>query len=239
MESFVIKIIEDYLEVKSLGSQRGYSDALRLEYDNDAKYYLSKGYSKNEALHADTIISFWTIYKTVLEKESGWKAYKTEKSLKRLLCQIRSNRKNDYTEKINCVNDKLEDLAKKIYSEGNYMLLPEGKRKMNNERYQKFEDRIDLTLLHLFSGGELSHYFKNDEQVCEWIKREKLDMLFTNKDINKSTIKWLVNNQKLVSEMELPELYDYIDSAVQFIDDRLRQIHREVVHYNPQMNRVI
>ena len=220
MDSAVVKIIEDYLEVKSLESKRGYSDALRLKYDNDAKYYLSKGYSKDEALHADTIISFWTIYRTVLEKETGWNAYKTVASLKSLLRQIRSNRRNDYTEKINCVNAKLEALAKRIYSEGNYMLLPAGKRLMNNERYQEFEDRIDLTLLHLFSGGKLSHYFENDEQVCEWIKREKLDMLFANKDINKNAIKWLVNNQKLISEMELPELYEYIDSAIQFIDAR-------------------
>ena len=76
MESVVVKIIEDYLEEKIEESKMGYSAALRLKYDNDAKHYLSKGFSIDEALHADTIISFWTIYKTVLEKEAKWKAYK-------------------------------------------------------------------------------------------------------------------------------------------------------------------
>ena len=40
MESTVIKIIEEYLEWENVKQQRGYSDDLRLEYDNDARYYL-------------------------------------------------------------------------------------------------------------------------------------------------------------------------------------------------------
>ena len=46
MESTVIKIIEEYLEWENVKQQRGYSDDLRLEYDNDARYYLEKGYLK-------------------------------------------------------------------------------------------------------------------------------------------------------------------------------------------------
>lgn len=58
MEGTVIEIIEQYLEWELVKHQRGYSSALRLQYDNDAKYYLEKGYSEEEALHADTVISF-------------------------------------------------------------------------------------------------------------------------------------------------------------------------------------
>lgn len=122
MESTVIKIIEEYLEWENVKQQRGYSDDLRLEYDNDARYYLEKGYLKEEALHADTIISFWTIYKTLLEKQTGWKTYKTTKSLESLLRQIHSKRKNDYTAKIVQLNEKIEDFAKVIYTEGKYSL---------------------------------------------------------------------------------------------------------------------
>ena len=168
MESTVIKIIEEYLEWENVKQQRGYSDDLRLEYDNDARYYLEKGYLKEEALHADTIISFWTIYKTLLEKQTGWKTYKTTKSLESLLRQIHSKRKNDYTAKIVQLNEKIEDFAKVIYTEGNYMLLPKGKRVINNVRFQKFEDRVDLTLYHSFSGGELSSYFETDEHLKPW-----------------------------------------------------------------------
>lgn len=58
MEGTVIEIIEQYLEWELVKHQRGYSSALRLQYDNDVKYYLEKGYSEEEALHADTVISF-------------------------------------------------------------------------------------------------------------------------------------------------------------------------------------
>ncbi len=38
MEGTVIEIIEQYLEWELVKHQRGYSSALRLQYDNDAKY---------------------------------------------------------------------------------------------------------------------------------------------------------------------------------------------------------
>ena len=59
MEGIVVEIIEKYLEAELAKQQRKY---LRLKYDEDAKYYFQNGYSEDAALHADTIISFWTIY---------------------------------------------------------------------------------------------------------------------------------------------------------------------------------
>ena len=44
MESVVVKIIEKYLEWEKIKQKKGYSDTLRLEYDDDANYYLNKGY---------------------------------------------------------------------------------------------------------------------------------------------------------------------------------------------------
>lgn len=226
MESTVIEIINEYLEVENVKQQRGYSDDLRLEYDNDARYYLDKGYSKEEALHADTIISFWTIYKTLLEKQTGWKTYKTTKSLKRLLKQIHSKQKNDYTAKIVQLNEKIEDFAKVIYNEGNYMLLP--KRIINSERFQKFEDRVDLTLYHSFSGGELSSYFETDEHLKEWIRREELHILFIDGDIEKDKLLWLVDNKKKITDMTVEEIYTYIDSSKSFIEKRLEYIRNNL-----------
>lgn len=221
MESTVVKIIEKYLEFQKKKEQKGYSDELRLLYDDDAKFYLKKGYPKEIALHADTIISFWTIYSHLLEIEAGWKTYKTStKSLESLLYQIRSKRRNDYTSNIIKVNDSLEDFAKVVYSEGNYMLLPLGKRKMNNERYERFEDRIDMTLFHLFAEGELSHYFANDNEIVTWIRKEKLDILFVDCDIRRESIIWLVENNKKITDMDSSEIYAYIDSAISFIKKR-------------------
>lgn len=220
MEGTVIEIIEQYLEWELVKHQRGYSLALRLQYDNDAKYYLEKGYSEEEALHADTVISFWTIYKTLLEKQTGWTAYRTTKSISSLLRQIRSKRDNDYTAKILHLNEKIDDFAKTIYTEGNYMLLPIGKRTMNNVRYNKFEDRVDLTLYHCFSGGELSMYFETDEHLREWIMREKLSILFADSDIKKDNLFWLVDNKKKITDMTVEEIYTYIDSAKSLIEKR-------------------
>ncbi len=133
---------------------------------------------------------------------------------------MRSKRDNDYTAKILHLNQKIEDFAKTIYTEGNYMLLPIGKRTMNKVRYNKFEDRVDLTLYHCFSGGELSMYFKTDEHLREWIMREKLSILFADSDIKKDNLFWLVDNKKKITDMTVEEIYTYIDSAKSFIEKR-------------------
>ena len=134
--------------------------------------------------------------------------------------KIRNKRRNNYTANIIKVNDSLEDFAKVVYTEGNYMLLPLGKRKMNNERYERFEDRIDMTLFHLFAEGELSHYFANDNEIVTWIRKEKLDILFVDCDIRRESIIWLVENNKKITDMESSEIYAYVDSAISFIKKR-------------------
>jgi len=60
---FVIKILENYLAWEELKQQKSYDklswnekNNLRLQNDNDAKYYYEKGkIEKEEALKADTI----------------------------------------------------------------------------------------------------------------------------------------------------------------------------------------
>lgn len=224
MGNAVINILEQYLEWENVKQEKGCSDALRLKYDNDAKYYLEKGYSKEKALHADTIISFWTIYKSLLKKEANWRSYKTIESLKCLLCQIQSKHKNDYTAKIIEINDKLDDFAEIIYTEGNYMLLPDGQRRLNNVRYMNFQDRIDLTLFHSFSDGKLSRFFKNDNSLCEWIREEKLASLFKNHEIIKENITVFVNNEKSITAMNSDEIYAYVNKAKSFILERSKEI---------------
>ena len=138
--------------------------------------------------------------------------------------QIHSKRKNDYTAKIVQLNEKIEDFAKVIYTEGNYMLLPKGKRVINNVRFQKFEDRVDLTLYHSFSGGELSSYFETDEHLKAWIRKEKLHVLFIDGDIEKDKLLWLVDNKKKITDMTVEEIYTYIDSSKFFIEKRSEYI---------------
>ncbi len=218
MSSDIVSVLDNYYKCEREKNNKGYSQQLRLKYDDDVKYYLKQGLPKKDALHADNITSFWTVYKRLLELEAGWLAYKTEKSLHMLLSEIRSKSENDFTKKIIAVNEKLEPFANAVHSSGNYMLLPD--RQMNNMRYKIAEDRIDLTLFHSFSGGKLARFFNNDSTLCDWIKREKLHFMFSNEIIDKNNLRWFVDNQKMISEMKKEEVFNYIEKAIDLIEYR-------------------
>ena len=225
MENCVLKILEDYLDWEKLKKQKNYhrlsqkeKDKLRLKYDNDAKYYYKT--LPEEALCADTIISFWTPYKRLLEVEANWIAYKTPRSLESLINQIKTNRKNDYTEKIRRVNGNVEEFAKICYTKGNYMLLPE--RQMNIQRYSVTEDRIDLTLYECFETGVLAKFFENGNNLKDWVYEQNLSSLFINDDICRDNINWFIkeNKAKWISEMGENEIYEYLENAILLIKKR-------------------
>lgn len=231
MADYVLKILEDYLAWEEFKQQKRYDnlswneiDNLRLQNDNDVKYYYEVvKLEKAEALKADTIISFWTPYCRLLKLEADWtigKNAKTLGTLKALLKQIRATWDNEYTSKINAINEKIEGFAEVCYTKGNYMLLPE--RKMNPQRYSIAEDRIDLTLYECFDKGALAKYFKTNEALRSWISREKLDGMFCNGEISKEKIKWFISEDKpkWISEMTADEIYEYLKNAVSLIQER-------------------
>lgn len=218
------RILDSYIEWQSIIESDDYKkmtqnemERLRLSHDEDAKYYKEIGLSDKRALHADTIFSFWTIYKTLLQREANWNAYKTVKSLKYLKGKIE---KND--EKISEVNKMIEPFADVCYLKGNFMLLPEGCRAMNNQRYQIAEDRIDVTLHQCFGKGVLAKFFPTDEAVISWVHDQKLEKLFVDDDIRLEKVKWLVKEKspKLISEMSTHEIMEYVESAMVFIKER-------------------
>lgn len=224
MKDSVLNILESYLvwerkkiEIKYDNLSQNCKDGLRLKYDNDAKYYYEiVGLPKDKALYADTIISFWTPYRRLLELEAGWIAYKTSKSLECLIRQI----KNYRNEAIRKINANIAEFAQICYSKGNYILLPE--RQMNNERYQFTEDRIDLTLYESFRNGKLAHFFHDDEKLKEWIDNQNLSMVFKEKEKNRDKIIWFISNEnrKGISEMSVDEVYEYLKNATLLIRER-------------------
>lgn len=231
MADFVIKILEDYLAWEELKQEKNYDklsydvkDILRLQNDNDAKYYYEEcKIEKAEALKADTIISFWTPYCRLLKLEANYtigENAKTIGNLKALLKQIRATWKNDFTWKINATNERIENFAKVCYTKGNYMLLPE--REMNPKRYSVTEDRIDLSLYECFDNGALAKYYNTYEALYSWIIREKLDGIFLNNEISKDKIKWFIpeDKAKRISEMSIDEIYKYLENAVSLIQER-------------------
>ncbi len=228
MESSVLKILEDYLSWEELAKLKSYDklnqnekDEFRLENDNDAKYYYEVEKStKKDALCSDTIISFWTPYKRLLEIETGWRAFRTIDSLKALIYQIRNDRKNDYTEAICKVNRNIEDFAQICYTKGNYMLLPN--RYMNNQRYRITEDRIDLSIYECFGKGALAKFFKTEDDLKDWIEKQNLSTIFIRKEICRENLKWFVTEDKpkWISEMSAFEVYEYLENAMVLINER-------------------
>lgn len=223
----VVDILISYFEWEKLKNTSEYQnlssgekDKIRLENDNDARYYRNMELSYEKALLADTIVSFWTPYKRMLCLEAKWNSSKTEKSLKSLLYQINLNGITDTSRNIIAVNNKFENFAKICYSKGNFMLLPN--RAMNNKRYSVTEDRIDMTLYECFEKGALATFFYNEEQFIEWVKSEKLSFIFSSGQINKDKILWLVNEgkPKWISEMNSTEIIEYISNAIKLISER-------------------
>lgn len=233
-QNSIIKILDDYLVWEEIKVEKKYDqlsskekDELRLKYDNDAKYYKSQinkdtgvKYTNEEALFADTIISFWTPYKRLLELEAEWNVYKTAKSLKALLWQIKSNKKTTYSERIKEVNRKVNAFAKLCYTRGNFMILPN--RQMNNQRYEITNDRLDMTLYECFGIGALSGFFKSEKELKDWIVVQNLSSVFIGGDICREKIDWFVieDKPKLISEMNADEVFEYIESAISFIEGR-------------------
>lgn len=229
MVNCVLKILEDYLAWEKLKQQKNYDrlsqkekDELRLENDNDAKYYYETlGLTKEKALYADTIISFWTPYSRLLEIEAKWKTYKTSiKSLEKLINKIKTDNKNEYTEAINKINSNVEEFAQICNTKGNYMLLPE--RQMNNQRYSITEDRIDLTLYECFKNGALAKFFRNENELKDWIDSQNLSSIFVSGNICREKINWFIreDNRKLITEMNADEIYEYLKKAILLIQER-------------------
>ena len=121
----IIGILEDYLAWAQLDERvGGYKNLpqserkkLRLQYDNDARYYYEQlGLDEEEALKGDTIISFFTPYKRLLQVETGWDVSKTVKSLRALINETLATWDNDYTEKILAVNKRVEGFGEVCYT---------------------------------------------------------------------------------------------------------------------------
>ena len=227
MGNNVLLILKDYLSWEKVKKEKNYNNLsfdeknnLRLENDKDAKFYYEvMKLTKEKSLFADTIISFWSIYKRLLELEAGWKSYKTIESLKALIKKIESNEQDDCSRKIRALNEKIDGFANLIYTKGNFMLLPD--RGMNSKRYEICEDRIDITIFECFPDGKMSNFFKSYDSFEEWINDEKLNFLFLDNNINKENINWFIKDtNKKISEMSKDEVYKYITKAKLLITRR-------------------
>ena len=175
---------------------------IRLKHDCDAYFY--------EDENGDVMFSFWQPYKWALYQETGFSYSKTTNSLKHLLNRIDN-------QKIKSINKKFNNFAKLCYTKGNFILLPD---RAMQKRGILYEDRIDETLYECFANGVFEKHFKNIT-IEEWIKREKLELLFHKNIINKDSIVPIIKPKKFTNFcMSLYQIYNYIDKAVDIIKSR-------------------
>jgi len=193
-------------------------DKFRLKYDSDARYYLELLDDKVAALRGDTIISFYTPYKEMLRRATGYTYHKNRNPFDELIAK-----RNDPGFKE--VNDKFTEFVEDYYSKGNFMLLPH--REMNADRYRCSQDRIDKSLYECFPGGKLAKYFGlNDEMqlesLQEWIKEQNLQIMFEDGVIERDKIIPFNPENPYVdySQMTDDELNEFLDKTMWFIKSR-------------------
>lgn len=152
----------------------------------------------NGDLNADTLISFWTPLKWVLQilhpKQKFYKIVRDGKDPYRYLKELENNLSGFLPQ-----NDELVKLIYKLASlaetRANIIRLPE--REMNVLRYRYFYDEVPPTLYHAFKGGHFHRYFGSDEAVLEWICEQKLQPAFYNNEPSKENIRPLLTNLPL------------------------------------------
>lgn len=218
--------------MKGISTRRNYPtyDKWRSENDMDCLYL-------DGDLRADTLMSAWTPIKWVanfLNMENGKKFTKCEKDIK-LLAEDRDAYLPPKDELVKLL-DRFLELAEKRC---NYIMLPD--RKMNNDRYtlkrkgmcKKLYDQVPATLWHVFNKETLGLYFLDENgevderRVEEWIRREKLQMGFTDGEIKQENVILLTSTAKpgegkwLGTRNDLEEALRYM---ISFLEQREKEI---------------
>ncbi len=189
----------------------------RDDSDGDA-FYFKNICNEKECLNADVAFSFWTPYSCLMKnlpkcrKNNGMYS----KNYKHISTMI-ALKDDKYIKEINAL---FESFAENYFSRGNLILLPN--RKMNNERYRLFEDRMDAFLDWCFADGLME--FSNDESnLIRWIKSENLECMFKNGTIKRENIKRLVEGVDInerISRLTDEQIKEYVRNAKKIIDKR-------------------
>lgn len=152
----------------------------------------------NGDLNADTLVSFWTPLKWVLQiLHPQEKFYKTNRNggdpffyLKKLENDI-----DRYLPRNDDLVQLLYTLASLAETRANVFRLPV--RCMNKARYCYFYDEVPATLYNVFEGGKFHHHFKSDEDILNWIIEQDLQVAFIDGKIKKDNLRPLLPNLPL------------------------------------------
>lgn len=187
---------------------------------------------KEGNLDADTIFSFWTPLKFVLDclnpDEHFYKKDKFGSDPHKFLKKIKENI-NTYLPTDEEVVKKLYEFAKLAETKANVMQWPDGKgSKIQTIRYKDFYDQMPPLLYNCFSGGSYSYIFNNNNLNLEnWIRNQKLQMFFCNNEISQEKIKPLIENIRANEGKWLTdknEIIEMLQNYIYILEERLSQL---------------
>ena len=147
----------------------------------------------NGDLNADTLISFWTPLKWVLQILNPDEVfYKTDRDgddpyyyLKML-----ENDLDTYLPQEDELTKLIYKLASLAETRANIFRLPD--REMNGSRYRYFYDEVPATLYNVFERGRFHRFFGDDSDARKWISQEDLQVAFKDENIQKNNLRPLL-----------------------------------------------
>lgn len=171
-------------------------------------------------LNADTMFSLWRPLANTIIRLHGKGVIQggKYKFIHKLVTE-------DNMEKLLSVEQPIVEKLSLLFELGmgreNIFLLPD--RKLNLVRGQKpYEDYMPVFLLESFGGGVFAHYWQNEEDYIQWIKREHLEMFFDG-DIAPRNIKDLSgagNIRKSFAPDGIQPMEHMIDNYIGILQER-------------------
>lgn len=143
-------------------------------------------------LKADTIFSLWLPLRFALVKLNDYdKIVKyTGIGIKKDVSFLKALLIDDNLQRLLPEECETTKLLSTLFYYGqrieNTMILPD--RKLQSKGNKPYYDYMPYFLHDCFSGGELSSFFKGDDDIIRWIKEENLEFFFKDKKICKENI---------------------------------------------------
>jgi hypothetical protein len=201
---------------KKAENTKNKSDEWRMENELDCLYL--------GCLEADTIISVFQILKRLIISINPQIKLGTKKDVVEIL--IEKDNFERLLPKEDLLVQQLQILAYKAELRQNFMLLPD--RKMQ-KRGISYADEMAPTLYQCFdNGGVYREYFKyDDKEVENWVKCQKLQMLFENNIIDIKHIKPMIEGyspkQSFKKTTKRENLLKLIKYSIDLLDERAKK----------------
>lgn len=140
-------------------------------------------------LYADTLFSLWLPLRNTIRCLNDEQSISAVGNIYDKISFVRALMRDDNLEKLlpedKSVVTKLSTLFELGMRRENVMILPD--RRLNPARAQKpYWDYVPVFLLESFPGGGFASYWNGLDDYIEWIRTERLEMLFGGEPVAKN-----------------------------------------------------